>query len=115
MSFGQNSGEAIEVLYQQPRRQVSPSGRAAVGVSRDPVGLGLDRTLFWYSEHLKSKFSFGRKRSQIFFLTFKCRLTGSIQFVLNYHLAQFVPINTSGQIAFDLKFFSFMMYTLPSQ
>ena len=58
-------------------------------------------------------FQYGRK-SQIFLLPFKI-LPGSIQFSLNYHLAQFVPINTSGQIAFDLKFLTFMIYTLPSQ
>ena len=53
--------------------------------------------------------------SQIFLLPFKFILVGSIQFVLNYHLAQFIPINISGQIAFDLKFLSFMIYTLLSQ
>lgn len=51
------------------------------GVSGDSVKLGLDRTAFWYNEHLKSMFQFGRKRSQISFLTFKFILVGSIQFV----------------------------------
>lgn len=55
------------------------------------------------------------KMSQIFLLPFKFLLVGSIQFVLNYHLAQFLPVNTSGQNAFDLKFLSFMIYTSLSQ
>lgn len=54
------------------------------------------------------------ERSQIFLLNFKFILVSSIQFVLNYHLAQLIPINTSGQIAFDLEFLSFVIHTLPS-
>lgn len=79
-------------------------------VSRDL----LDWNLFGKMSTWKSVFQYGRKRSQIFLLPFKF-LPGSIQFALNYHLAQFIPINTSGQIAFDLKFLTFMIYTLPSQ
>jgi hypothetical protein len=36
-------------------------------------------------------------------------------FVLNYHLAQSIPITTSGQTAFDLEFLAFVMYTLQFQ
>lgn len=53
--------------------------------------------------------------NQIFLLLFKFILTGFIQFVLNYYLATFIPINPWGQIAFDLKFLSLVLYTLPSQ
>lgn len=55
------------------------------------------------------------KMNQIFLLLFKFILTGFIQFVLNYYLATFIPINSWGQIAFDLKFLSLVLYTLPSQ
>lgn len=43
-------------------------------------------------------------------------LIGSIPLIcVEHHLAQSIPATTSGQIAFDLKFFSLMINTLPFQ
>lgn len=64
MSFAQDTGEAQSFFTSSHDVRLFPPIQASKGVLRHSVKLGLDRTLFWYSEHLKSMFQFGRKRKK---------------------------------------------------
>lgn len=80
MSFWEDSREAPHFFISNHDVKLFPPAKLPWCYG-DSIKLGLDRTAFWYNEHLKSMFQFGRKRSQISFLTFKVILVGSIQFV----------------------------------
>lgn len=64
MLFAQDSGEAQSFFTSNHNVTLFPPIQASKGVVRHSVKLGLDRTLFWYNEHLKSMFQFGRKRKK---------------------------------------------------
>lgn len=64
MLFAQDTGEAQSFFTGSHNVRLFPPIQASKGVVRHSAKLGLDRTLFWYSEHLKSMFQLGRKRKK---------------------------------------------------